>query len=47
VPPLRVVQIPLNQPKEIHMKLQAVLFFTVLLAACSQQPGNAEDQPMP
>lgn len=29
------------------MKLQAVLFSTVLLAACSQQPGNAEDQPMP
>ncbi|WP_394697339.1 copper-binding protein [Pseudoxanthomonas japonensis] len=29
------------------MKLQAVLFTTVLLAACSQPPGNAEDQPMP
>jgi Cu(I)/Ag(I) efflux system protein CusF len=29
------------------MKLQAVLFSTVLLAACSQQPGNAADQPMP
>lgn len=29
------------------MKLQAVLFSTVLLAACSQQSGNAEDQPMP
>lgn len=29
------------------MKLQAVLFSIVLLAACSQQPGNAEDQPMP
>lgn len=29
------------------MKLQAVLLSTVLLAACSQQPGNAEDQPMP
>lgn len=29
------------------MKLQAVLFSTVLLAACSQQSGTAEDQPMP
>lgn len=29
------------------MKLQAVLFATVLLAACSQEPGTAEDQSMP
>lgn len=29
------------------MKLQTVLFTTILLAACSQQPDNAEDQPMP
>lgn len=29
------------------MKLQAVLFSTVLLAACSQQSGTAEDQSMP
>jgi len=29
------------------MKLQAVLLSTVLLAACSQPSGNAEDQPMP
>lgn len=29
------------------MNLQAVLFTAFLLAACSQQPGNAEDQPMP
>lgn len=29
------------------MKLQTVLFSTVLLAACSQQSGNAVDQPMP
>lgn len=29
------------------MKLEVVLFATVLLAACSQQPGNTEDQPVP
>lgn len=29
------------------MKLHAVLFSTILLAACSQQPGSAEDQPTP
>ncbi|MFC6189152.1 MULTISPECIES: copper-binding protein [Lysobacteraceae] len=29
------------------MKLQAIVFSTVLLAACSQQPGSTEEQPMP